>query len=91
MSVGRIWAISKIDYNDPTYGEWQSLLFTVIEPSLGIWIACAPHIRIFFSRKADKLDTNPIRSDYELGSQSLQPRQTSTSEASDRVEFKAPE
>lgn len=89
VSIGRIWAISKIDFHDPTYSEWQSLLFTAIEPSLGIWIACVPHLRIFFSGKADKLDTTPIRSDYELASHSLQPRRTD--EASDTVVLKAPE
>jgi len=68
ISVGRIITLARLDWSDVTYSEWEALLFSVVEPSLGIWIACVPHIRSLFNSKAARVESVHVKAGYMLES-----------------------
>lgn len=62
MSVIRIKELSSIDYSDITYNVPMSLIFSALEPSLAVTLACVPLLRPLVSRITGSITGSGLRS-----------------------------
>lgn len=52
VSIIRIWSLSGGDWADLLYAEWVPMLLSIMEPSMGICLACLPFLRPLFNSDA---------------------------------------
>jgi hypothetical protein len=68
ISIVRLHALLTVDYNDATYSVTSALIWSMLEPSLGIILACVPVLKnlvpaLFdsFSGSSAQLNNNASR------------------------------
>lgn len=52
VSVVRIWSLRGGGWSDLLFNEWTAVLLSIIEPSMGICLACLPFLRPLFNKEA---------------------------------------
>lgn len=63
VSIIRIWSLSGGDWADLLYAEWVPMLLSIIEPSMGICLACLPFLRPLFNSDTRSRSRTVTRSD----------------------------
>jgi hypothetical protein len=63
VSVIRLHSLLVVDFGDPTYSVTTSTIWSILEPSLAIILACTPALKHLFRRVSTSLGSKRSRSD----------------------------